>query len=496
MAATALIKFTQGANTDIAGRAVLGTVADGVVTVTNGNNADVASWRIELLYAPPASALVVGVLTTGVSAVPAAAFTPDVSGCYRIRSTVWDSSGNSNVDIRNFGVPTLRGFVVPPYQMDPEPIAHTLKADELNFGGQAFGWSGGTSTGLLETFFDTYTRKIFKSVVTAPYTASEFEADIYAVATNSMAAPCTLNLPVPAVGQVIEVFDSENAAGTYNIRVAVPAGHTFSDGSPASIITVDSGHVVVAYAGGTVWFVLATSPIIAPVFSVHSNTTDAAYAIQPNTEMLLLMGTTSIGVASLVTLTAGIPLGQEITIADSESGAYAYPITVSVPAGHTFVDGTTSKTISTNYGMLAVLQSSAGSWVVTRDTNRSELLTIFSGVHSTSSLGYVRVSSFALDSADLSASTCYEVSVILETTNATMPAHARLYNVTTGAVAGAVMSSASLTAQKVSQTLIVFAGSIEPGANVYEVQLCMDNGVAPEAVTLSGAQIHAVCSYI
>src|SRR3569832_1699074 len=88
--AAALIQFTQGAHTDSAGKAVLGAFGDfSAVTVTNGNNTGVVSWKIFLLDAPPDSTtFAVGsqpqVLAQASDNTPTATFTPDVAGTYRV----------------------------------------------------------------------------------------------------------------------------------------------------------------------------------------------------------------------------------------------------------------------------------------------------------------------------------------------------------------------------------------------------------------------------
>ena len=71
MAATALILFNQG-GPGTPGEAFAGTVAGGLVSISNNSNTDVASWRITLLDVPPDSALVPCVLATANSATPAA----------------------------------------------------------------------------------------------------------------------------------------------------------------------------------------------------------------------------------------------------------------------------------------------------------------------------------------------------------------------------------------------------------------------------------------
>lgn len=152
MAVTALIKYTQ-AVVGTPGQAYLG-VTGSLVTVENDDNTDVLSWEIELLYARPGSALetppgVPVLLASASSSTPSATFTPDIPGCYRIRLTVYDTAGFTgakDIDIRNFIVPLPgKGTILPPYQKLPDPLPLTgpgSKPDEMNYEGQAFGWSG------------------------------------------------------------------------------------------------------------------------------------------------------------------------------------------------------------------------------------------------------------------------------------------------------------------------------------------------------------------
>lgn len=163
MAVTALTKFTQGALVGLPGVALAG-VALTQVDIENDDPTDVASWKVDLVYVPPGSALVAGVLATGDSPSPFASFTPDLPGCYRIILTVWDSAGmvgTSNVDIRNFGVPDSNGIIYPPYQELPRklPVLGSgdvgEKPDELNFNQQPYGWDGNGSDGLMLYFMRT-----------------------------------------------------------------------------------------------------------------------------------------------------------------------------------------------------------------------------------------------------------------------------------------------------------------------------------------------------
>lgn len=146
MAATALIQITQAANVGADGQALKGDTAADVV-FSNADDTDVVLWKWELLYRPPGSAVplvVQGPNTTSTfnMGTPTAA----KPGCYRVRLTVTDASGKEDVDIRCFAVPTtVRGWIIPPDQREPPPlplIGTGAKPDELNFGGQAFGWQG------------------------------------------------------------------------------------------------------------------------------------------------------------------------------------------------------------------------------------------------------------------------------------------------------------------------------------------------------------------
>lgn len=170
MAAVALIKFTQGPNTDSPGVAVEGTLVDGSVTVTNGDNTDVASWVIYMLDAPPDSTeFPIGdlplILAQAVSGTPTTAFDVDVPGTYRVMLDVLDAGAVRNRDIRCFGVRNGQGVIIPPYQKNPDPLPLALpgvipnivspatKPDEQNYGGQPRGWSGDRADGQIEELF-------------------------------------------------------------------------------------------------------------------------------------------------------------------------------------------------------------------------------------------------------------------------------------------------------------------------------------------------------
>lgn len=172
---TALIKFTQGVTVGNDGEALIGS-AGTQVDVENSENTGVASWRLELVYAPPEGAVLPNAgNTTSVildenpsDATPVGDFMPtSTPGCYRVKLTVWDQtgySGNSDVDIRVFAVPEGNyGIIFPPYQQVPEklpPVGSGIsgaKPDEMNFGGQEYGWDGAGDEGLLLDFMQQVT---------------------------------------------------------------------------------------------------------------------------------------------------------------------------------------------------------------------------------------------------------------------------------------------------------------------------------------------------
>jgi len=102
------------------------------------------SWKYELLYVPPGSAIALTV--QGPNSTSTFTFAqPDVEGSYRLRLTVTDAGGASDVDIRNLVVPFPNGTIAPPYQANPAPcplVGAGAKPNEMNLGNQAFGWDG------------------------------------------------------------------------------------------------------------------------------------------------------------------------------------------------------------------------------------------------------------------------------------------------------------------------------------------------------------------
>lgn len=159
MALNALLKFTQGATVGGDGEA-LEVVASTQVNVKAANTVDVSSWTIELLYAPPGSGMEVDpgspalVASGGAGDPPSYDFIPqpNAPGCYRFRLRFTSNTGVVDTDIRNVGVAAPNGLIPPPYQDRPAVLpleGPGAKPNELNFGGQPFGWAGRNGDKLL-----------------------------------------------------------------------------------------------------------------------------------------------------------------------------------------------------------------------------------------------------------------------------------------------------------------------------------------------------------
>jgi len=135
MAVVAAVKFVQGATIGLPGQALFGTLVDGVVTISNGNDANVVRWKFEVLDVPPGSIVPVGVVQDGV--LSTFTFLPDLRGGYLGRITVF-SAGNvdSAHDARTFGVKEVSTRFIPSFCPRSE-----FGDDVLNFGGQLRGWA-------------------------------------------------------------------------------------------------------------------------------------------------------------------------------------------------------------------------------------------------------------------------------------------------------------------------------------------------------------------
>lgn len=274
---TALIKFTQGPNTDAFGNAVIGTLfsVDGSVAVTNTVDVTIVSWEIILLDAPPLSvnyppASNPQQLNAAVSATPNASFDTDVPGTYRVMTDVVDISGVRNRDIRCFGVPDERGYIEPPYQKNPDPLPIALplvitpiagpaiKPDEQNYGGQERGWTGErTGDGQESTFRQNYKDVLAAVVTSTPFSQTSASIELYLINTTTIGVASAFNVDNTArVNQVVEVRDSQSDAFTNPITVTLTGGDTFQDGTTTRVIFADGGSLKIMQIAEGLWRVI------------------------------------------------------------------------------------------------------------------------------------------------------------------------------------------------------------------------------------------------
>ena len=269
MAATALIKFTQGAHTDVAGRAVLGEYEDfSAVSVTNGDNTDVVEWTIYLLDAPPDSATYdtpgnPRVLATAVNNTPSTTFNPDVSGSYRIMLEVRDALAQIDRDIRVFGIPDADGVVRPPYQKGPDPLPVALpiiiaelprpiKPDEQNYGTNERGWAGDRNSGQLEYFFERHRDLPFLTVTSTPFTAVLRQPPLYLVDLPTIGGSATFNLPLsPRNGYVARIVTLGAPNIARRLTVAPQGGGSIMSFSTVEMLGESDAEFV--HVGSNAW---------------------------------------------------------------------------------------------------------------------------------------------------------------------------------------------------------------------------------------------------
>lgn len=115
MAVSAAIKYVQGATVGTAGVALFGVLGTSVVA-SNGNDANVLTWRWTMLDVPPGSAVPVGVISDG--STTNAPFSPDVRGGYHMEVLVRGNDGSTAVDRRVFQIKELSGRWIPPFKAE------------------------------------------------------------------------------------------------------------------------------------------------------------------------------------------------------------------------------------------------------------------------------------------------------------------------------------------------------------------------------------------
>lgn len=242
----ALIQLTQGVNVGTAGQALVGTTGSSV-SVANNDNTNVASWKIDLVYVPTGSALSTGTLASANSATPAASFTPDVTGSYRLVLTVWDTSGQvgtTNTDIRNFSVKETggRGFLKPPAQIYPLGLPPTgtglptAKPDEMNFSGQPNGWSGTTGDGL----FDDIIKHVDKTGILTSSAPADVTKAAAAVGTSVQSARADHKHDVSTATTGAAAIGDSAAEGTATSLARSDHKHSIAAGTPVAIGTANA----------------------------------------------------------------------------------------------------------------------------------------------------------------------------------------------------------------------------------------------------------------
>lgn len=267
MAVNALLKFTQNAVTPGAGLAMSG--ATGLtVSVANINTTSIASWQIDLVYTPPGSSVAVAtpLAFNNNSNTPAATFTPDVRGSYRLVLKLWSVINRvgtpDDTDIRVFSVPEARGLIVPPAQDFPAPLPSPAsgltgnKPNETNFAGQAFGWAGLGTDGLLANLIKRVDNVVDSfNIFVQP---GVFNVKSYGAvgdgATNDTTAIASAIAAAAAAGGGVVRFP----AGIYltNAITMTANGVTLrGDGNKATIIKARQAGAIVTLSGCTGCFV-------------------------------------------------------------------------------------------------------------------------------------------------------------------------------------------------------------------------------------------------
>lgn len=170
----ALIKFTQGANTPVAGRAI-DAVTGSTVSCANGGTdaANIVSWNWNLVDVPPGSALAVGTLgSTSTATVPAL----DATGTYLVKLVTTDTNGVVTSDYRAIMVTDDANYQ---NRYIPGSFALSLAEQSHNLAGQTRGYAP-----FLESFLKVISR-LRDWAVTAPVAGQTIGWD----ATNKRWAP-------------------------------------------------------------------------------------------------------------------------------------------------------------------------------------------------------------------------------------------------------------------------------------------------------------------
>lgn len=237
--ATAAIKFTQGLTSSTPGQALVNGVLTTPVTAANGNDASVETWKWELVYAPPGSALAPGTVFSD-GAATSATFVPDVTGGYVVDLTVTDFSGAIAKDRRVFLVPEVSGRSIPPFGADMA---------SLNPGGSTLGW-------------DPYAGQILRLVESAKSITNASGGGLAAVATDNgtktisclklTGSPIVYGLAggyegrilyLVASGSVVELDNESGSEGVAANRILTGTGTNLNMPADSATILIYDGAV-------------------------------------------------------------------------------------------------------------------------------------------------------------------------------------------------------------------------------------------------------------
>jgi hypothetical protein len=246
--AAALIKFTQGATTDLAGRAVEGALSAAVVA-SNADNTGVTSWAWYLIDAPAGSGLTITEInldSRNPIGSPAATtstftFTPDVSGTYEVMLIA--NGVRAIFDVRDFVVAEPSGHRIPALRSDPSTY---------NLGGQTRGPRADVNAILKQAAAGAsggVTRRTTAGPVSIPTTPTRQEY------SSCYAGAITWNFPDTsglAAGFFIRIKDGLVQASTNNITVH-PHGTDTIDGVSGDFVMAIDGESYDFEWDGVTW---------------------------------------------------------------------------------------------------------------------------------------------------------------------------------------------------------------------------------------------------
>lgn len=254
---TASIQFTQGVTTYPAGESVDTGSSGSPVVVSNAGSPGAVRYRYTLVWVPLASGLTTGIQQDG--PLPTYTFTPDVQNGFTVQLDVFDIDNNLvDTDVRTFVVPRTSGRIIPGFTYTPE---------QLNFGGNPFGWAPYLEAWLV--YVDglvvggggrTMAVATATATLSGPLTYN-LAAGTDLLLCDSTDNPITVVLPLPsgrvsAIQQVpIFIKDKGGQAAVNNITLS-PHGAELIDGlNPNSSALINTGKgTMIVVTDGTNWY--------------------------------------------------------------------------------------------------------------------------------------------------------------------------------------------------------------------------------------------------